>query len=91
MNPEPLDYDRLLESLADGVEVDWAALDSAAKTSHERRKYRNLRLVARVAELHRTIALEDGDGHGKAHSGAAEATADPASWGHLSVGSRLAS
>jgi serine/threonine-protein kinase len=91
MNPEPLDYDRLLESLADGVEVDWAALDAAAKTSHERRKYRNLRLVARVAELHRTIVLEDGDGHGRAHPGAAEATADPASWGHLSVGSRLAS
>ena len=91
MNPEPLDYDRLLESLADGVEVDWAALDSAATTSHERRKYRNLRLVARVAELHRTIVLEDGDGPGRAHPGAAEAIADPASWGHLSVGSRLAS
>ena len=89
MNPEPLNYEKLLESLADGVEVDWAALDSAARSSDERRKYRNLRLVARVAELHRTIVLED-DGHEAAHLGAAEAPADPASWGHLSVGSRLA-
>ena len=38
MNPEPLNYEKLLESLADGVEVDWAALDAAAKTTDERRK-----------------------------------------------------
>jgi serine/threonine-protein kinase len=90
MNPEPLNYEKLLESLADGVEVDWAALDSAVKTSDERRKYRNLRLVARVAELHRTIVLEGDDGHEAARLGAAEAPADPVSWGHLSVGARLA-
>jgi serine/threonine-protein kinase len=90
MNPEPFHYEKLLESLADGVEVDWAALDSAAKTSDERRKYRNLRLVARVAELHRTIVLEDDNGGEAAALGAAEAPADPVSWGHLSVGSRLA-
>jgi eukaryotic-like serine/threonine-protein kinase len=90
MNPEPLNYEKLLESLADGVEVDWAALDSAATTSNERRKYRNLRLVARVAELHRTIVLEDDDEHEAAPPGAAQAPADPVSWGHLSVGRRLA-
>ena len=90
MNPEPLNYEKLLESLADGVEVDWVALDAAAKTTDERRKYRNLRLVARVAELHRTIVLESDDGHEAAQLGAAEAPADPVSWGHLSVGARLA-
>ena len=51
---------------------------------------RNLRLVARVAELHRTIVLEGDDGHEAARLGAAEAPADPVSWGHLSVGARLA-
>ena len=59
MHPERDNYQALLESLADGVEVDWSALDSAATTDAERRRYRNLRLVARVAELHRTLALDD--------------------------------
>src|SRR6266498_1123314 len=46
MNPERDNYQALIESLADGVEVDWSALDSAATTDAERRRYRNLRLVA---------------------------------------------
>jgi hypothetical protein len=52
-------YEALLESLADGVDIDWGALDAAATTDLERRRYRNMRLVARVAELHRSLALED--------------------------------
>jgi hypothetical protein len=52
-------YEALLESLADGVDVDWGALDAAATTDGERRRYRNLRLVARLAELHRTLRLDD--------------------------------
>jgi hypothetical protein len=52
-------YEALLESLADGVDVDWGALDAAATTEVERRRYRNLRLVARLAELHRTLKLDD--------------------------------
>jgi hypothetical protein len=52
-------YEALLESLADGVDIDWGALDAAATTDFERRRYRNMRLVARVAELHRSLALED--------------------------------
>jgi hypothetical protein len=52
-------YEALLESLADGVDVDWEALDAAATTDVERRRYRNLRLVARLAELHRTLRLDD--------------------------------
>jgi hypothetical protein len=52
-------YEALLESLADGVDIDWEALDAAATTDVERRRYRNMRLVARVAELHRSLLLED--------------------------------
>jgi hypothetical protein len=52
-------YEALLESLADGVDVDWKALDAAATTDGERRRYRNLRLVARLAEVHRTLKLDD--------------------------------
>ena len=59
MKPERVEYQALLESLADGVEIDWAALDTFAETDLARRRYRNLRLVARVAELHRTLGADD--------------------------------
>jgi hypothetical protein len=52
-------YEALLESLADGVDLDWKALDQAATTDVARRRYRNLRLVARLAELHRTLKADD--------------------------------
>jgi hypothetical protein len=51
-------YEALLASLADGVDIDWGALDAAATTDVERRRNRNLRLVARVAEVYRTLSLE---------------------------------
>ena len=91
MNPERDNYQALIESLADGVEVDWSALDSAATTDAERRRYRNLRLVARVAELHRTLVLDDENGAASASHVADKAPADdPTTWGHLSVHARLA-
>jgi serine/threonine-protein kinase len=84
-----MNYEALLESLADGVEIDWAALDAAATSSDERRRYGNLRLVERVAELHRTLVLEE---DAPAHAARPAApTADPATWGHLSIRTRLAS
>jgi hypothetical protein len=52
-------YQSLLESLADGVAIDWAAIDVGAASEIDRRRYRNLRLVARVAALYRTILGED--------------------------------
>ena len=61
MLPERDQFESLLESVADGADVDWAALDAAAATNAERKRYRNLRLVARVAELHRTLVLEEED------------------------------
>jgi hypothetical protein len=53
-------YEALLESIADGVDIDWEPLETAARTDAERRRYRDLRLVARLAELHRTLG-RDGD------------------------------
>jgi len=92
MHPERDNYQTLLESLADGVEVDWSALDSAATTDAERRRYRNLRLVARVAELHRTLVLDDEYGTPSPRPFADKAPGDdPTTWGHLSVRGRLAS
>jgi eukaryotic-like serine/threonine-protein kinase len=59
MSVEPLRIDALLESVADGSDVDWDALDAAAATDQERRMVRHLRLVAGIADVHRTIPLDD--------------------------------
>jgi serine/threonine-protein kinase len=89
MQPER-DYESLLESLADGAEIDWAALDASAATGAERARYRNLRLVARVAELHRTLVLDE---DAETHPTLVEdvSAADPTTWGHLTIASRIAS
>ncbi len=87
MKPERLEYQAVLESLADGAEVDWAALETFAATSGERRRYRNLRLVARVAELHRTLVVND---DAPAASPDAHLLAVPGAWGHLDVQERIA-
>ena len=89
MIPERDQYQAVLESLADGADVDWAALDSSATTSAERRRYRNLRLVARVAELHRTLTLDEAELFPA--GGREGAPETPATWGHLRVGERIAS
>ena len=91
MKPERDRYQAALESLADGVQVDWAALDSAAVTSAERRRYRNLRLVARVAELHRTLTLDE---QARVPPPARQFDVSPeapTTWGHLQIRERLAS
>src|SRR4029453_1297449 len=90
MLPERDRFQSLLESVADGAEVDWAALDAAAATNAERKRYRNLRLVGRVAELHRTLVLEEED-RSVPNLDAPAPVADPQTWGHLSIASRLAS
>jgi len=87
MQPER-DYESLLESVADGAQIDWAALDASAATSAERTQYRNLRLVARVAELHRTLVLDE-DAESRPAL-VADVAPDPTTWGHLTVGSRIA-
>jgi serine/threonine-protein kinase len=90
MSPEAFNYDALLESLADGAPLDWAALDAAATTSDQKRRYGNLRLVARVAELHRTLVLEDQGIASTVSPSPDRVIADPQTWGHLAVRGRLA-
>jgi len=81
-------YQALLESLADGVDVDWGALDATATSSVERRRYSNLRLVARVAELHRTLPPDDAPQpqHVEDDQSALERLT---SWGHLVINERI--
>ncbi len=58
MSADPLRLDTLLESVADGNSLDWAALEAAADES-QRRLIRHLRVVAGVAEVHRTMPAID--------------------------------
>jgi tetratricopeptide (TPR) repeat protein len=90
MKPERVDYQALLESLADGAEVDWAALDTIAASDRDRRRYRNLRLVARVAELHRTIVVDDNGPAARPAGPDAHLLPTPGTWGHLDVQERIA-
>src|SRR5688572_28747587 len=90
MKPERVDYQALLESLADGVEVDWAALDTGATSERDRRRYRNLRLVARVAELHRTLVVDDDEPTVRPDATEGYVLATPGTWGHLEVQERIA-
>lgn len=92
MKPERIDYDALIESLADGAEVDWSALERAATTDEDRRRYGNLRLVARMAELHRTLGLEKSDDYRDLSVEANPPSDGPIeTWGHLQIRERIAS
>src|SRR5262245_8682609 len=89
MKPDSVDYDTLLAALADGAEIDWAAVEAQAGVGREGRRYQNLRLVARVAELHRTLAE---DIEAPEAQGEAPPIQDiPETWGHLEIRERLAS
>jgi eukaryotic-like serine/threonine-protein kinase len=81
-------YQALLESLADGVDVDWGALDAAATSNVERRRYSNLRLVARVAELHRTLPPDE-DSQPQHVEDEESVLEQLTSWGHLVIHERI--
>jgi predicted Ser/Thr protein kinase len=46
----------LIDSVADGTSIDWDAADAAAMNDEERRLLRMLRVVAGIAEVHRSDA-----------------------------------
>jgi tetratricopeptide (TPR) repeat protein len=50
----------LAASVADGHLIDWEALEADAQSEYDRRVIRELRLIAGMAELHRTHAEEEG-------------------------------
>ena len=58
MSAEPLRLDDVLESVADGAIVDWDALEVAANPQQQR-MLKHLRVVAGVAEVHRTMPVDD--------------------------------
>jgi serine/threonine-protein kinase len=90
MKPDGINYDALIESLADGVDVDWSVLETAAISDKDRRRYGNLRLVARMAELHRTLALDDTADAAAGSTDDGPVGVRPETWGHLRVGERMA-
>jgi TolB-like protein/tRNA A-37 threonylcarbamoyl transferase component Bud32/Tfp pilus assembly protein PilF len=86
MTAEPLRLDALLESVADGTAVDWDAAEAAAD-ARQRRIVRNLRLVARIAEVHRT--LPEGTGEGTLALPHGDADGSYAHWGRLLLLERI--
>jgi tRNA A-37 threonylcarbamoyl transferase component Bud32 len=54
MAGESDDLDKLFESVADGESVDWDALEREAPDEESRALIRQLRLIAEVAEVHRS-------------------------------------
>ncbi len=57
MKAEAVRFDEAVESVADGRPVDWDAL-SATSDSRSQRLAGHMRLVAAIAEVHRTAALD---------------------------------
>ena len=54
MAGESDDLDKLFESVADGESVDWDALERSAPDEESRALIRQLRLIAEVADVHRS-------------------------------------
>ena len=76
----------LAASVADGHLIDWEALEADAQSEYDRRVIRELRLIAGMAELHRTHAEEEGAA--PRHSIQSEASAPTTGRGeHTLVGS----
>ena len=83
-------YDALLESVVDGSAVDWRAVESTLSNDRERSRIRNLRLVARVADLQRTLSdLEETSDTTDTTWSDDETEPAPAAWGHLVIGTAL--
>lgn len=79
----------LIESLADGDQIDWDALDALAGDSELRALVGHLRLVAGVAEVHRS-QFDEADAEPTPASEVPTAVDDDRSrWGHLALVRRL--
>src|SRR4051794_6507794 len=78
----------LAESIADGGPIDWAGAEAGA-TSDEQDVIRQLRIVANLAMLHRTLPT-DAHGLDSASRGRPQPTATAIGvWGHLALIERL--
>ena len=74
MAGESDDLDKLFESVADGESVDWDALERSAPDEESRALIRQLRLIAEVADVHRSqvdeVALTEDASLTTPHAGA---------------------
>jgi len=75
----------LAESVADGESIDWDALDALAADPELRGLVEHLRVVAGIAEVHRTQTDEVDESPHQAPSPTAETTDDRERWGHLAL------
>jgi TolB-like protein len=80
VSAEQKGIDALIESIADGGTIDWAAIEASASDERQRRLIGHLRLVAGVAEVHRTTPADD---EPEAPTSAAVSAEAIPRWGHL--------
>jgi len=61
MRSERAFLENVVESLADGTDIDWAALEARIDSDGDRRVLEQLKILARIAEVHRSHANEPDD------------------------------
>src|SRR5262245_16211141 len=54
MRHERAFLEQVVESLADGNDIDWSALEGRVDTAYDRRVLEQLKILARIAEVHRS-------------------------------------
>ena len=86
------DYVDIAAAIADGREVDWRALESAAATPEDRDRVRRLELLAGIGRLHADLtgvpapsSLHDSLLHPSGIPGETSEAAAPVTWGPLTV------
>lgn len=80
MKAEPAALDALVASVADGTPVDWDEAQAAATDERARRRLRHLRLIAGIAEVHRTLPDDAPDEPGVSLPSSKDGLRR---WGHL--------
>ena len=58
MRHERAFLEQVVESLADGNDIDWSALEGRVDSAEDRRVLEQLKILARIAEVHRSHANE---------------------------------
>ncbi len=88
MSPEPAALLPLAESVADGSTIDWAAAEATA-SSDQKAIIRQLRIVADLARLHRSLPGGPTDTTVDAVGRRPSATPAIGNWGHLALLERI--
>src|SRR5216117_2170434 len=82
-------FEELIETIADGSPIDWDSLEAGTLSAHERRLLRHLRIVAGVAEVHRSVPVEERMPATPAAAPLGPADTSAPSWGHLQLLERI--